>query len=173
VIAGKGLYNYFPSVVYLGQDQFTYQLSNTLTGETVQANVYVDVGPGISCSVVPDHITQSDLSVNLPEWARTPDDTINPPRYKIEVLGVSDSSLFAENGQPNIDYPTCSLSYTPKPNVNRVVIVTYRVTDVAENGGRYTSRDKTFKLPIDSRNINNPTPVIVPILQLLLLEEEE
>ncbi len=171
--AGQGVFNYRSQLTFLGQDEFTYQLESPSTGLRDTAKVVIDVGPGISCSVVPDHITQSDQLVKLPEWARTPGDTIRPSRYAIEILSVSDPSAFATNGMPVIDHPSCDLSYTPKANVNQVVTVTYRVTDVATNGADYTSLNRTFTLTIDTRGEVSPGAVIVPILKLLLLDEQE
>ena len=52
--AGEGIYNYRSQLTFLGQDEFTYQLESPSTGLVDTAKVTIDVGPGISCSVVPN-----------------------------------------------------------------------------------------------------------------------
>jgi len=171
--AGVGIYNYRSELIFLGQDEFTYRLTSESTGQTATARVIVDVGPGISCSEVPDHIVESNGLVTLPEWARTPNDEIRPSRYAIEVLRTSNDKAFSRKGLPLVEHPSCTLSYTPAPNVQETVIVTYQVTDVRTNGASYTSLEKTFTVTIDTRGVDNPSTINVPILQLLLLDEDE
>lgn len=72
---------------------------------------------------------------------------------------------------PSISYPDCALSYQPKPNQRTQVAVRYQVRDVRTNGQRYTSPVREFVLTIDSRT--NQRPVLAPIYQLLLGNEDE
>lgn len=167
-----GVFNYFPSVIYLGQDRFTYRLSDG-SGGMDEATVRIDVGPGISCSFVPNHDTTSSDLVSLPRWARTKGDISDPPRYKIKIMSTADMAAFAADGKPRIDYPDCTLSYKPKAGIRKEVIVEYQVVDVATNGEKYTSSIKSFKLMIDTSAEANPNVVIVPILKLLLLDDEQ
>jgi len=104
----------------------------------------------------------------LINWASNPDDTNNTPRYRINIRGNSDDTVFVAGKSPTISFPNCSLSYTAKSEVRRKVSVFYTVTDVATNGQAYTSPVREFTLDINTRSFSET--VIVPILQLLLFE---
>lgn len=168
VVASEGVYNFFPITRYLGQDEFTYEVSLS-DGRSKTARVLVDVFPGLSCSMVNDHSTSTDQPVTLPGWARTANDQITPPRYRIEIVSVSDPEAFTGAGLPKVTYPNCDLSYQPKAGAQTKVTVTYKVVDAATNGAGYTSRLKTFELEL-ALPLSGMT-VIVPILDLILSEE--
>jgi len=167
VIADNGVYNFFPLTRFLGQDEFTYRVTLS-DGRSQTAKVLVDVFPGTSCSVVNNHASSTQLPVLLPGWARTPGDQIDPPRYRIDVLDVSDSSAFVEGGSPKVTYPGCDLTYQANIIGRKTVSVRYRVVDVATDGRAYSSRIKTFTLELSRTG----KTVIVPILDLLLLNEK-
>jgi len=170
--AGQGVFNFFPNITFNGQTEFQYQLEKDGVSSD-PATVYIDVSPGLSCSTVPDHSVSDSQPVLAKNWAQIKGDPYDPPRYRIEVLGTSDNSVFVNRKTPNIDYPNCSLSYTVKPGKRTRITVEYRVKDVRTNGAAYTSRTKTFQINIDTRSNSEATTVLVPILQLLLLEDDK
>ena len=171
VIASKGKYNYFPALSFIGEDEFTYKVTDSVTAKSAAATVRVDVGPAASCSIVPDYSSTGQNAVDLPAWAITDGDDEQTPRYRISIKGVSDLEVFLPGQHPQLSFPSCDLRYHPKPKQNTKVVVTYQVTDVLTNGGRYTSPLREFTLTIDSRNMNSP--VMVPIYLLLLDEDAQ
>ncbi len=170
--AGNGRFHFFPNFGFIGQESFVYQLDNG-RGQISTATVHIDAGPGLSCSSVPDHSTTSSEPVNLTNWVYEAIEAFSPPKYRIEIVGVSDESVFAVGKTPAINYPDCSLTYTAKPGKRASVTVRYRAKDVQTNGSQYTSRIKTFTLDIDTTAEVDAATVILSILQLLLLGEDQ
>ncbi len=163
----SGDYNYYPSLLFIGEDSLSYSLSDSVTDEESSAQVSISVRPGASCSFVPDHSTSQASRILLPAWATTVGDS-RAPRFRIRITSVSDISAFEPNQGPRITFPDCSLSYTPRAETRKRVTVTYVVEDVATSGQRYTSPPSHFAITIDTKNDNSA--VIVPILDLLLLD---
>ena len=167
--AAKGKYNYFPRLSFVGSDSFTYQLIAGASETSEIATVMVDVRPSASCSYVPDHSINEAREVALIGWAKTAGDNAATPKYKISILGTSDNSAFIAGNTPTVSFPDCSLSYAPKDNIRKTVVIQYRVTDVASNGAAYTSPIREFKLTIKTGD--NLAAVLVPIIKLLLLDK--
>ncbi len=165
-----GDYNYYPSLLFIGTDSFTYSVTDTVTKQVSSAKVSVTVRPGASCSFVPDHSVSAVGPVLLPSWARSSGDT-QAPRFRIRITDISDIEAFEIEAAPTITFPDCSLSYTPKIDTRKTVKVSYVVEDVASGGERYTSPISTFEISINTKD-DNPA-IIVPVLQLLLLEEDK
>jgi uncharacterized repeat protein (TIGR01451 family) len=164
-----GDYNYSPGLLFIGSDSFSYSIMDTISQETSSANVTVAVRPGASCSFVPDHSTAETQPVLLPAWARSTGDN-QPPRFRIRLTNVSDVSAFEIGGAPTITFPNCSLSYTARADTRATVKVMYVVEDVATGGRSYTSPSSTFKILINTKTVNSS--VVIPVLKLLLLQEE-
>lgn len=165
VRVGNGVYNYFPSLRFVGHDSFAYDVASEATGLSSSAMVSVDVAPSASCSLVADHSADAGDVVNLVGWANNQTDNRSVPRYRVEILGTSNNNAFAAGGLPTISYPSCDLRYTPKATARGRITVEYRIVDQATNGRNYTSQTRTFTLQI---NGTVGGQVIVPILNLLL-----
>jgi len=164
-----GDYNYFPGLLFIGSDSFSYSIMDTISKQTSSANVTVAVRPGASCSFVPDHSTDETRPVLLPAWARSTGDN-QAPRFRVRLTSVSDVSAFEIGGAPAITFPDCSLSYTARADTRASVSVQYVVEDVATGGRSYTSPSSTFKILINTKTGNSS--VVIPVLKLLLLQEE-
>jgi len=171
VEASKGVFNYYPNLSFVGSDEFKYRLTDTQSGESDEAIVRVSVAPSASCSIVPSHSTATGDQIRLDGWALSEGDNSESPKYKITILDTSDDGAFVVGGKPQITFPDCSLVYIPKENTSKVVTVRYQVKDVATGGDRYTSPIYTFEISIDNRDGNQP--IIIPIIKLLLLDEED
>ncbi|MCK6392377.1 retention module-containing protein, partial [Zoogloea sp.] len=158
-----GSLRYVPNPDFNGPDTVTYTISDG-KGGTSTATVTINV------------VAVNDAPVALPDVATTPEDqpvTVNvlandsdPDGDPLTVTGATvDPAL----GSVVVN-PDGTLTFTPTPNFNGPVVITYTVSD--DKGGTASSTVTVNVTPVNDNPVANPdvattlenTPVTVPVL---------